>query len=67
MKTEGSKTKMFDVTDDFKIMTNRAIQALKNKQQLLFESSVKYIFKELQTREQDDYVKYLYFKIRDNL
>ena len=53
-----------EVTDDFKIMTNRAIEALKNKQQNLFEHSVKYIFKELKNEEREDYIKYLYNKLR---
>ena len=52
-----------EVTDDFKIMTNRAIEAFKNKQINLFHDAVKYIIRELKKEEIEDYVKYLYNKL----
>lgn len=55
---------MSTVTDDFKIMTNRAIECLKSDNQDLFVESVKYILKELARCEYEDYAIYLYRKLK---
>lgn len=53
-----------EVTDDFKIMTNRAIECIKSNNQELFITSIKYILKELKYREYEDYADYLYRKLK---
>lgn len=58
---------MFKVTDDFKIMTNRAIVAIKDKNEKDFICAIRYILKECQYREQEEYAKYLFRKMREVL
>lgn len=55
---------MNTVTDDFKIMTNRAIECIKSNNQDLFVKSVKYILKESARCECEDYAIYLYKKLQ---
>lgn len=54
---------MIVVTDDFKIMTNRAIIAIKNKNEKDFICAIRYILKECEYREQESFAKYLFNKI----
>lgn len=58
---------MIVVTDDFKIMTNRAIVAIKDKNEQDFICAIRYILKECQYREQEEYAKYLFRKMREVL
>lgn len=51
------------VTDDFKIMTNRAILAIKDKDKESFENAIRYIFKNIKDREIDVFTEYLFNKI----
>ena len=54
------------VTDDFKIMTNRAIIAFKAKDEKDFSAAIRYIFRELQYPEQEEYIKYLFRKLLES-
>lgn len=58
---------MIVVTDDFKIMTNRAIVAIKDKNEQDFICAIRYILNECQYREQEAYAKYLFRKLREAL
>ena len=53
------------ITDDFKIMTNKAIIAIKDKDEKCFINSIKYILKELKYTEYEAFAKYLYKKIEE--
>ena len=51
-----------NITDDFKIMINKAILAFKDKDYNSFRNAIKYCLKELQYREYDSFIEYLYRK-----
>ena len=44
---------MIVVTDDFKIMTNRAIVSIKDEDKETFTNSIKYILEQLEYKEYD--------------
>lgn len=52
------------ITDDFKIMTNRAFVAIKDNNEKDFIAAIRYIFRELQYNEQELYIKYLFRKLK---
>ena len=54
------------VTDDFKIMTNKAIVAIKDKNEKDFIAAVSYILSNLTSKEIKEYSKYLYQKLEDS-
>ena len=51
------------VTDDFKIMTNRAIVSIKDEDKESFTNSIKYILEQLEYKEYDVFIEYLFNKI----
>ena len=51
------------VTDDFKIMTNRAIVSIKDEDKESFINSIKYILEQLEYKEYDVFIEYLFNKI----
>ena len=51
------------VTDDFKIMTNRAIVSIKDEDRESFTNSIKYILEQLEYKEYDVFIEYLFNKI----
>ena len=54
---------MLKVTDDFKIMTNRAIVSIKDEDKERFTNSIKYILEQLEYKEYDVFIEYLFNKI----
>ena len=54
---------MIKVTDDFKIMTNRAIVSIKDEDKESFTNSIKYILEQLEYKEYDVFIEYLFNKI----
>ena len=54
---------MIKVTDDFKIMTNRAIVSIKDEDKESFTNSIKYILEQLEYKEHDVFIEYLFNKI----
>lgn len=54
---------MIVVTDDFKIMTNRAIVSIKDEDKENFTNSIKYILEQLEYKEYDVFIEYLFNKI----
>lgn len=58
---------MIKVTDDFKIMTNRAFIAFKAKDIENFITAIRYIFQELKYNEQEQYIKYLFCKLESEV
>ena len=54
---------MIKVTDDFKIMINRAIVSIKDEDKENFRNSIKYILEQLQYKEYDVFIEYLFNKI----
>ena len=54
---------MIKVTDDFKIMTNRAIVSIKDEDKESFANSIKYILEQLEYKEYDVFIEYLFNKI----
>ena len=54
---------MIVVTDDFKIMTNRAIVSIKDEDKESFTNSIKYILEQLEYKEYDVFIEYLFNKI----
>ena len=54
---------MIKVTDDFKIMTNRAIVSIKDEDKESFTNSIKYILEHLEFKEFDVFIEYLFNKI----
>lgn len=53
------------VTDDFKIITNRAIIAVKEVNKKDFETALNYIFANLEVREIKPYIEYLWNKLQE--
>ena len=53
------------VTDDFKIITNRAIIAVKEVNKKDFETALNYIFANLEAREIKPYIEYLWNKLQE--
>ena len=51
------------VTDDFKIMINRAIVSIKDEDRESFTNSIKYILEQLEYKEYDVFIEYLFNKI----
>ena len=51
------------VTDDFKIMTNRAFLAIKETNKKDFERALNYILTNLEAREIKPYIEYLWNKL----
>ena len=54
---------MIKVTDDFKIMINRAIVSIKDEDKESFTNSIKYIIEQLEYKEYDVFIEYLFNKI----
>lgn len=52
------------VTDDFKIMTNRAFLAVKETNKEDFKRALNYIFTNLDCREKEPYIEYLWLKLK---
>ena len=51
------------VTDDFKIMIKRAIVSIKDEDKESFTNSIKYILEQLEYKEYDVFIEYLFNKI----
>lgn len=54
------------VTDDFKIITNRAFLAIKEKNKKDFETALNYILANLEVREIKPYIEYLWNKLQED-